>query len=501
MKLRPRRFDELEARHAQAAQRSPAELPRRVVGGRPQGAGRPVRPVPQQARAVAAGVGGQAAQLQHRRCDVGQRHVPPADLARRQAIGQPQDQRHAQRGVVEQDAVGLLAVLAQALPVVGRQDDQRVGARAPGWPARAAGGRPGCPRTPLRRRRGRRRSAARRAPGPRAGRARRRGATSRKNGLWRGRRSHSSAPSTRPRASLTPWKRALRLVHVGGAVVVQAEAAVEAEDAVEHVRGHERGRVVAGPGEPLGQRRRSQVARRHAVVDQPVRGGLQPRQQRGVRGKRQRHRGVGPAEEQARAGQAVDGGRSPRQPGRSSPAGRRAACRSSPAGRSGAAGAARTPPGRQPLHRPTPAPRPRPSHATARAILPSRGRAAERAAPLGRSAPGSSPLTKPGRRFRGPWAGRLAAEGGANSGMFAMTPFTRHWPGECGSGMARSARLPEEIWHQTWAQPRKKRCSGREAVAVAALAAGERFRAAPRRPCAGRRCRRCSRPSVSCRSR
>ena len=47
--------------------------------------------------------------------------VPPA----RWRLGQLDEQRHVDGLVVEQDAVLLLAVLAQALAVVGEQDDQR----------------------------------------------------------------------------------------------------------------------------------------------------------------------------------------------------------------------------------------------------------------------------------------------------------------------------------------------------------------------------------------
>ena len=46
------------------------------------------------------------------------------DRARGQDAGGEQHERDVQRGLVGEDAVGLLAVLAQRLAVVGGQDDQ-----------------------------------------------------------------------------------------------------------------------------------------------------------------------------------------------------------------------------------------------------------------------------------------------------------------------------------------------------------------------------------------
>ena len=58
-----------------------------------------------------------------------------------------------------------------------------------------------------------------------------------------------------------------------------------------------------------------------------------------------------------------------------------------------------------------------------------------------------------------------------NSGMFSTVPLTRKHPGACASVIARFLASCGAIFsHQTCAKPRNRRCSGREAVGLFALA-------------------------------
>src|SRR5690242_16234153 len=48
-----------------------------------------------------------------------------------------------------------------------------------------------------------------------------------------------------------------------------------------------------------------------------------------------------------------------------------------------------------------------------------------------------------------------------NSGMFCATPFTRNFPGECGSTLTNMREYSGRLFsHHTRAKPRKKRCCG-----------------------------------------
>ena len=118
------------------------------IGAVPRSAGASERPLPFQP----AG-GGTAEQVEHGRA-AGRRSAP------RSAGGAPgrdarpaHDQRNAQRGLVDEEAVHGLAVLAQALAVVGRDHDQRLVAEAEARPARRRAGPPARPSTRPRRRR------------------------------------------------------------------------------------------------------------------------------------------------------------------------------------------------------------------------------------------------------------------------------------------------------------------------------------------------------------
>ena len=97
-----------------------------------------------------------------------------ADAGARRDAGAADDQRHAQRGVVDEDAVRVFAVLAERFAVIARRDDQRV-CSAPARARRAAGrfrGRPSrsrrrTGRPPAGRRTDRRTARAARRGGPR----------------------------------------------------------------------------------------------------------------------------------------------------------------------------------------------------------------------------------------------------------------------------------------------------------------------------------------------
>jgi hypothetical protein len=69
---------------------------------------------------------GQPEDAEHRRHDVNGADRAVVRPSRRQHAREPPDERHADGRVVDEDAVRLLAVLAEALAVVGGQDDQRV---------------------------------------------------------------------------------------------------------------------------------------------------------------------------------------------------------------------------------------------------------------------------------------------------------------------------------------------------------------------------------------
>ncbi len=63
---------------------------------------------------------------QHRRHDVHQLRRPPQH-ARLDYPGRPENKRHPQRGVVGEQAMRPLLVVAERLTVVGGDDDERVG--------------------------------------------------------------------------------------------------------------------------------------------------------------------------------------------------------------------------------------------------------------------------------------------------------------------------------------------------------------------------------------
>jgi hypothetical protein len=69
---------------------------------------------------------GEPEDRQHRRHDVDVANGPGIGHARGEHARQAPEERHADRRVVDEDAVRRLAVLAEALAVVGGEDDQRI---------------------------------------------------------------------------------------------------------------------------------------------------------------------------------------------------------------------------------------------------------------------------------------------------------------------------------------------------------------------------------------
>src|ERR1039457_2550537 len=64
-----------------------------------------------------------------------------------------------------------------------------------------------------------------------------------------------------------------------------------------------------------------------------------------------------------------------------------------------------------------------------------------------------------------------------NSGMFCTVPFTRKWPGECGSVIALCLNSCGDMFsHHTCANPRNSRCSGVNPSIFSALPRSEERR-------------------------
>ena len=118
VQLRPRRLDVLERALAHRVQRRPAQRARveRLRVDAAIGVPRPeIRPV--QARG-----NGDAEEREQRRRDVHRPRGAAPPLAAGHARAR-QDQRDPQRGLIDEEAVGQLAVLAQGLAVIGHHQD------------------------------------------------------------------------------------------------------------------------------------------------------------------------------------------------------------------------------------------------------------------------------------------------------------------------------------------------------------------------------------------
>ena len=133
------------------------------------------------------------------------------------------------------------------------------------------------------------------------------------------------------------FRRALHDLEVGAAaehaVVVDLEAAVQAEPRVEHERADEGARPIAGGLERGGERGRRIAESEGAVVAHAVPRRVARRHQRRVRRQRERHVRVRAIEAKAFVGDGVDVGRDARRRCRTRRRDRPAGCRSSRAAR------------------------------------------------------------------------------------------------------------------------------------------------------------------------
>ena len=166
VQFRMRGLDQFCRRRPPGMERRPPQLElrverlgigRRVAHGLPLG-GRTKR------AAVEIGPAGKAGVVEQRRQHVDRPRHGVRDAAGGQARS-GHDPRHAQRGVVEEHAVGPFAVLAETLAVVGRHEDERAAAFPVSRRAPAAAGRAPGPRTRSRRRTASRGSRSARSPG------------------------------------------------------------------------------------------------------------------------------------------------------------------------------------------------------------------------------------------------------------------------------------------------------------------------------------------------
>ncbi len=218
-----------------------------------------------------------------------------------------EDQGHVQGGLVDEDAVGLLAVLAEALPVIGRHRDEQV--------ARAAGLLQGLEQP----------AELRVAEGDLSLVRMQRGLTPGRRRLVGHVRIEEVQPDEEALPGSEPGEPGQRVVDhlVGGALDVQVshrlpgrlwgvidlEALVEAEARVQHEAPHE-GR---GAPAPLGEHLRDQPRLRrqceHGVVVHSVGSRIDTGEDRSVRGERDGCRGDRPLEENPLPGEPVEGGR------------------------------------------------------------------------------------------------------------------------------------------------------------------------------------------------
>ncbi len=310
VELRRGARDVFEVAPPQRRERGPAEG-RGIAGLRVELLRRRLAAGPQAGREVAAvergrlgeGVAGEARE-RGRQVDEAHRrlHHPRLELP-----GGAQQQRHVEGRLVEEEAVGHLAVLAQPLAVVGGHRHHRLAVQAldaellqdaPHLLVHggdlAVVGAAGVARGP----------GGRRGVGgvgvvevhPEEERA----------------RVVLRHPAERPVHHHAPGP--FRLQDVAGLrialdlVVVDLEARLEAEAVVEHEGAEEGAGAVAGAGEQGGEGRGLRTERAHPVVAQAVVGGQQSREQARMRGERERHRRGGVGEPHPLAGQPVEPG-------------------------------------------------------------------------------------------------------------------------------------------------------------------------------------------------
>ena len=309
VELRLRRLDVLVARRPPREERGPPELALRVER---LGVGRRVAHLaaldrrPQRA-ALDLGTAREARVVEERR-----EHVDAPRHRRRHAgadRGPGHEEGHEDRRVVHEEAVRLLAVLAEALAVVGGDEHERAGEGArllepPQQPREllvderdlAVVRRIGEARGEARGRLVRRVRVV--VVDPQEERAAVRG------------RVHPPQDGVRRRVGeALDVQRAARVVALRQVVVVHVEGAVEAEAAVQREARHERRRAVARLAEVLGGGPHVRRQRVTSVVPDAVGEGHRPGEDRRVRGSRERHVRDRGREAGAPCGEAVEGRR------------------------------------------------------------------------------------------------------------------------------------------------------------------------------------------------
>ncbi len=218
--------------------------------------------------------------------EVDRAHRPGVDLPPRQQPRVAQEERHLDRRVVDEEGVGLLAVLAQALAVIGGHHDQGVVELAlvaqlvehlPHRPVqhRDLGVVDGRRAQPLGGRRG-------------VGLVGVEEVHPEEEGAARPLLRPALEPAHRPRRRLRTGARAdeeeLRLVLRPQVVVIAVEALAQVVAAVEDQRRDDRLGAVAGPLQALGQGDRVVAQGKGAVVAHPVGRRIEAGQDRRVRG-------------------------------------------------------------------------------------------------------------------------------------------------------------------------------------------------------------------------
>ena len=232
-------------------------------------------------------VGRQAGQRQQRRREVDEAGRGLGDLSRRNAPGPADQKRDADRRVVEEEAVGLLAMLAEAFAMVRGDDEDRprgVGARVDrveeppelrvdegDLAVVGVGGEPLF------------------VPGRSDVRiVRVEEVKPEEEGAGAGAAEPGEGLPDPLVGGGGSGEKGIRLVRVGRPVVPGRESPVEAEDPVQDEGGDEAAGVPSRGAEPLGQRRHRKARGRLAVVDEAMGRRFEPCQDRRVGGEGQR---------------------------------------------------------------------------------------------------------------------------------------------------------------------------------------------------------------------
>jgi hypothetical protein len=300
VELGARAVDQLPTARDQAAQRAPAEVQRGVLALDPDRAllAHAAAQERREARARDPLRRRPAVELEHGREQVRLLDQVIDHDAPREHPGQRDEQRDALRPVVDQRGVGRLALLAQGLAVVGDHDDQGPRVEAPRLQPREQPPDLGVDVSQLA------------VVGIGQGEVRRGRVLGvrvvevdpEEVGRLGGLREPGDGGVDDGVGGAVEGAGAVRLE----AVVVDLEAAVEPEAAVEGRRADEGPGAVPARGEELGHRGQLRAERGAAVVVQAVLGGQGARQQAGVGREGERDVGVGALEARAARRQAVE---------------------------------------------------------------------------------------------------------------------------------------------------------------------------------------------------